>query len=145
MRQVRSSTEQSVEGLYGDALRNTSLKDKTVLGALSSRYPYEGKPAPSATILSCVVLMFHTSKTNRTLAFAGFLQTCGILLAMLTIYGALLAAIGTDARLPGPVWAVSVVWICAQAAGFAAAKVQPEPYSWLMLCVDDTKKHTLAK
>ncbi|KAL3149703.1 hypothetical protein ABBQ38_013533 [Trebouxia sp. C0009 RCD-2024] len=116
MRQVRSSTEQSVEGLYGDALRNTSLKDKTVLGALSSRYPYEG-----------------------------FLQTCGILLAMLTIYGALLAAIGTDARLPGPVWAVSVVWICAQAAGFAAAKVQPEPYSWLMLCVDDTKKHTLAK
>lgn len=42
---------------------------------------------------------------------------------MLTIYGALVAAIGTDARLPGPVWAVFIVWICAQAAGFAAAKV----------------------
>ncbi|KAL3146527.1 hypothetical protein ABBQ32_000772 [Trebouxia sp. C0010 RCD-2024] len=98
MRQVRSSTEQSVEGLYGDALRDTSLNDRTVLGALSSRYPYEG-----------------------------FLQTCGILLAMLTIYGALVAAIGTDARLPGPVWAVFIVWICAQAAGFAAAKAGLPP------------------
>ena len=43
---------------------------------------------------------------------------------MLTIYGALLAAIGEDVRLPGPVWALCIVWICAQAAGFLAAKVQ---------------------
>lgn len=42
---------------------------------------------------------------------------------MLTIYGALLAAIGEAVRLPGPVWAVCIVWICAQAAGFLAAKV----------------------
>ena len=43
---------------------------------------------------------------------------------MLTVYGALLAAIGQDVKLPGPVWAVCIVWICAQAAGFLAAKVQ---------------------
>lgn len=42
---------------------------------------------------------------------------------MLTLYGALLAAIGEDVRLPGPVWALCIVWICAQAAGFLAAKV----------------------
>ena len=42
---------------------------------------------------------------------------------MLVVYGGLLAAIGKDARLPGPVWTVCIVWICAQAAGFAAAKV----------------------
>lgn len=57
------------------------------------------------------------------ISFAGFLQTCGVLLAMLVVYGALLAAIGDDARLPGPVWTVCIVWICAQAAGFVAAKV----------------------
>ncbi len=42
---------------------------------------------------------------------------------MLLVYGALLAAIGPDARLPGSVWTVCVVWICAQAAGFLVCKV----------------------
>jgi len=42
---------------------------------------------------------------------------------MLVVYGALLAAIGPDARLPGSVWTVCVVWICAQAAGFLVCKV----------------------
>jgi len=46
-----------------------------------------------------------------------------VLLAMLVVYGALLAAIGPDARLPGSVWTVCVVWICAQAAGFLVCKV----------------------
>ncbi len=46
-----------------------------------------------------------------------------MLLAMLVVYGALLAAIGPDARLPGSVWTVCVVWICAQAAGFLVCKV----------------------
>lgn len=125
MREVRSTTDQSVEGLYGETVRHTSLKDKTVLGALRSRYPYEGKDCKLRTNTACLLLVFSWLRWRaaRVLPFAGFLQTCGILLAMLTIYGALLAAIGKDARLPGPVWAVPLIWICAQAAGFVAAKV----------------------
>ncbi|DBA85759.1 TPA: hypothetical protein ACH3X1_005319 [Trebouxia sp. C0004] len=46
---------------------------------------------------------------------------------MLVAYGALLAAIGPDARLPGSVWTVCVVWICAQAAGFLVCKVGLPP------------------
>lgn len=42
MREVRSVTEQSVEGLYGDTLGNTSLNDTTVFRGLKSRYPYAG-------------------------------------------------------------------------------------------------------
>lgn len=42
MREARSVTEQSVEGLYGETLSNTTLNDTTVFGGLKSRYPYEG-------------------------------------------------------------------------------------------------------
>ena len=57
---------------------------------------------------------------------------------MLTVYGALLAAIGEDVRLPGPVWSVCIVWICAQAAGFLAAKVQTKTKPLVLLSTDCT-------
>ena len=52
---------------------------------------------------------------------------------MLVVYGALLAAVGQDARLPGSVWTVCLVWICAQAAAFVAAKVLLLPAGELLL------------
>ncbi|KAL0039470.1 hypothetical protein WJX79_009541 [Trebouxia sp. C0005] len=94
-------TDQSAEGLYTAAASyhsSSSSSSRTVFQALRNRFPYEG-----------------------------FLQACAVLLAMLVVYGALLAAIGPDARLPGSVWTVCVVWICAQAAGFLVCKIGLPP------------------
>ena len=42
---------------------------------------------------------------------------------LLVVYGSLTLAIGAPFRPPGPMWALSVLWVCSHAAGFVASRV----------------------
>ena len=121
-------TDQSTEGLYSAGASNNfgnggshSGNKRTVLHALRNRYPYNGEQHHTHTGSG----LAFCRQTARFLSpsLAGLLQEGAVLLLMLAVYGALLAAIGQNVRLPGSVWTVCLTWICAQAAGFVTAKV----------------------
>lgn len=104
-----------------ESIRAPAAPKTSVRSALRSRYPYEGQQA-----LRNWTVLLHLKGLQlqrESIPHAGFLQICGVLLGMLVVYGALLAAIGTPARVHEPLWCVSCVWICAQAAGYIASKV----------------------
>ena len=54
---------------------------------------------------------------------AAFLQAGSILIMLLVVYGSLTLAIGAPFRPPGPMWALSVLWVCSHAAAFVASRV----------------------
>lgn len=106
-----------------------SAQSRPVRHVLRSRYPYEGN---SEHLPGCYLCDYEARQDVGRTCFAGFVQICGVLLGMLVVYGAVLAAIGSPARIHGPVWCVCVVWMCAQAAGYLAGRVSMHD-EWLLI------------
>lgn len=79
MREVRSVTEQSAEGLYGDTLGNTSANDMTVFGGLKSRYPYEGNQQSGqqySPALPRFLMFFCDSRISLLQGFPKYAACC---------------------------------------------------------------------
>ena len=89
---------------------------------LRHQFPHESQ----FELLPCLLLLSLTYREALTQCLpccAAFLQAGSILIMLLVVYGSLTLAIGSSFRPPGPMWALSVLWVCSYAAGFVASRV----------------------